>query len=286
MKLPSVEVVGAPVTALKLNDQVDLMVEWGKQRLSKVVCVANVHMLMESQHNGHLKRVLDSADLVTPDGMPLVWMMRLLGEDSQDRVAGMDIFEKACKLSQEKDVSIYLIGSTQSVLDSIEARLRRDFPNLKIAGLESPPFRELSAQEDDAVVERINSSGAGITFVALGCPKQERWMSAHQGRIKSVMVGVGGVFPVYAGLQKHAPKWTRDFGLEWSYRLMQEPRRLFGRYSSTIPPFIYLAVKQLALAKILQRQPSCASDISNNASAISSELSPDISKGLSLRLRN
>lgn len=256
MKLPSVEVVGLPITALKLNEQVELMVEWGKQRLSKVVCVANVHMLMESQHDNQLKRVLNTADLVTPDGMPLVWMMRSLGEASQDRVAGMDIFEKACKLSEKKNVSIYLIGSTQSVLDLMEARLRKDFPNLKIAGLESPPFRPLSVQEDEAVVERINSSGAGLTFVSLGCPKQERWMAAHQGRIKSVMIGVGGVFPVYARVQKHAPKWTRNLGLEWSYRLMQEPRRLFGRYSSTIPPFIYLALKQLNLARRLQRQSS------------------------------
>lgn len=260
MNLPSVDVIGLPVTALKLNEQVDLMVQWGKQRLSKVVCVANVHMLVESQHDGRLRNTLNKADLVTPDGMPLVWMMRSLGEKFQDRVAGMDIFEAACKSSEAKGVSIYLIGSTQTVLDAMEARLRREYPNLKIAGLESPPFRQLSAEEDEATVERINSSGAGLTFVSLGCPKQERWMAAHQGRIKSVMVGVGGVFPVYAGVQKHAPKWTRNLGFEWAFRLAQEPKRLFGRYSNTIPPFIYLALKQLALAKIMQRQVSVSTD--------------------------
>ncbi|WP_050765810.1 WecB/TagA/CpsF family glycosyltransferase [Synechococcus sp. PCC 7335] len=254
MKPQSVEVIGLPITALRLSEQVNLMVEWGKQRLSKVVCVANVHMLVESQRDNHLRSILNRADLVTPDGMPLVWMMRSLGEESQDRVAGMDIFETACKLCQEKNVSIYLIGSTKSVLDTMEARLHKEFPDLKIAGLESPPFRPLSNREDEETVERINRSGAGITFVSLGCPKQERWMEAHRGRLNSVMVGVGAVFPVYAGLQKRAPKWTRELGLEWLYRLVQEPQRLFGRYFNTIPPFVYLAVKQLSITRKPQRR--------------------------------
>ncbi|MEM8501859.1 MAG: WecB/TagA/CpsF family glycosyltransferase [Cyanobacteria bacterium P01_D01_bin.1] len=209
-------------------------------------------MLIESQHDSHLKGILDKADLVTPDGMPLVWMMRSLGEESQNRVAGMDVFETACKLCQEEKVSIYLIGSTQSVLATMEARLQKEFPNLKVAGLESPPFRPLTKKEDQEIIERINRSGAGITFVSLGCPKQERWMAAHRGELSSVMVGVGAVFPVYAGVQKRAPKWIRELGLEWLYRLSQEPQRLFGRYVKTIPPFIYLAMKQLNAARKLQ----------------------------------
>ena len=254
MKLPSVEVIGSPITALSLSKQVELMVDWGKQRLSKVVCVANVHMLIESQHDSHLKSVLNTADLVTPDGMPLVWMMRALGEELQDRVAGMDIFETACKLCQDKKVSIYLIGSTQSVLTAMQARLRKEFPELKIAGLESPPFRPLSEKENEETIERINSSGAGLTFVSLGCPRQERWMATRRGRLSSVMVGVGAVFPVYAGVHKHAPKWVRELGLEWLYRLIQEPKRLFRRYLSTIPPFICLAFKQLNVNRKSQRR--------------------------------
>ena len=245
MQLPSIEVIDVSITALTLNEQVELMVNWAKQRLSKVVCVANVHMLVESHRDAQLRTVMDGADLVTPDGMPLVWMMRSLGRKSQDRVAGMDIFVAVCEWCERENVSIYLIGSTQRVLDKMEARLRKDFPNLEVAGLESPPFRPLSEEEESETTARINSSGAGFTFVSLGCPKQERWMADHYGKLNSVMVGVGAVFPVYAGVQKHAPKWIRELGFEWLYRLLQEPKRLSGRYLSTIPPFVYLAIKQL-----------------------------------------
>lgn len=251
MKLPKVEITGVAVTALKLNEQVDVMTTWAKQGISRVVCVANVHMLMESRQDIGLRTALERADMITPDGMPLVWMMRSLGMKSQDRVAGMDIFMGACKRCMEEGISIYLIGSTQSVLDKMERRLKQDFPTLKVAGLESPPFRPLSEAEDAEITGRINCSGAGLTFVSLGCPKQERWMADHYGKLSSVMVGVGAVFPVYARVRRHAPKWIRENGFEWLYRLAQEPRRLSHRYLKTIPPFIYLALKQVRV----QRKP-------------------------------
>ena len=246
MQLPQVEVTGAPVTALSFKEQIEVMMFWAQRRISKVVCVANVHMLMEARQNTDLRTALERADLITPDGMPLVWMMRSLGFKAQDRVAGMDIFLAVCKQSIEHGVPIYLLGSTQDVLDKMEARLNREFPGLQLAGLESPPFRPLTEAEDAELVERINRSGAGFLFVSLGCPKQECWMTAHHCKIKAVMVGIGGVFPVYAGIQKYAPKWVRDHGLEWLYRLIQEPRRLLGRYLSTIPPFILLAFHQVS----------------------------------------
>ncbi|NEQ55582.1 MAG: WecB/TagA/CpsF family glycosyltransferase [Leptolyngbya sp. SIO3F4] len=126
--------------------------------------------------------------------------------------------------------------------ERIEQRLYQNFPKLKIAGIESPPFRPMTKMEDKALVERINQSGASFTFVSLGCPKQECWMQAHKGQVNSVMVGVGGVFPIYAGLKRRAPAWVRQHGLEWLYRLLQEPRRLFGRYIKTIPLFIFLVL--------------------------------------------
>lgn len=248
-KPPSIEVTGVSVTSLLLNEQVDLMVYWAKQRLSKIVCVANVHMLIESRVNSKLRGVLDRAHLVTPDGMPLVWTMRALGLSSQDRVAGMDIFEKTCKRCEEEGISIYLIGSTQSVLEKMVARISKDFPRLEVAGVESPPFRALSKAEEESTVERINKSGAGVTFVSLGCPKQECWMARQYSNVQSVMVGVGAVFPVYARIQSHAPKWIRESGLEWLYRLCREPRRLYKRYATTIPPFIYLALKQIEMER-------------------------------------
>ncbi|MEL6938862.1 MAG: WecB/TagA/CpsF family glycosyltransferase [Cyanobacteria bacterium J06598_1] len=249
-KRPRTEVTGAFVTALPLAEQVEWMVHWAKANLSKVVCVANVHMLMEARNNPILRSALEKAHLVTPDGMPLVWVMRSLGFSSQDRVAGMDIFENACRRCEEEGISIYLIGSTTPVLEKMVSRLSDDFPQLTIAGTKSPPFRKLSPTEEEEIIQDINNSGAGLTFVALGCPKQEYWMLRHHNKIRSVMVGIGGAFPVYAGLHKHAPRWIRENGLEWLYRWVQEPRRLSNRYLSTIPPFMYLAVKQVAQAKL------------------------------------
>lgn len=249
MDLPNVEVVDTRVTALQFEAQIEKIMNWGRSHLSRTVCVANVHMLIESRHNKALKAALCKADLVTPDGMPLAWVMRLLGRTHQDRVAGMDIFRAVCQRCVETDVSIYLLGSTKEVLDGIEKRLNIEFPGLTIAGMESPPFRPLTESEDQALTQRINNSGAGVTFISLGCPKQECWISEHRGLIKSVMVGVGGVFPIYAGLKKQAPEWVRNSGLEWSHRFFQEPKRLFKRYATTIPPFIWLAVWQVFMHK-------------------------------------
>ncbi|MEO0648583.1 MAG: WecB/TagA/CpsF family glycosyltransferase [Cyanobacteria bacterium J06650_10] len=248
--LPTIDIIGAPVTCLSLDEQVSVMVDWAKQRVSKVVCVANVHMLMESRTNAELRSVLGNADLVTPDGMPLVWMIKALRSVSQDRVAGMDIFEHVCKQCEQTGVSIYLIGSTEEVLGKMQLRISEDFPDLKLAGVESPPFRELSLTEHRETAERINASSAGVTFVSLGCPKQERWMAIHSGNVQSVMIGVGAVFPVYARVLQHAPQWIRKNGLEWLYRWMQEPKRLSKRYVQTIPPFIYLALKQIKTEKV------------------------------------
>jgi N-acetylglucosaminyldiphosphoundecaprenol N-acetyl-beta-D-mannosaminyltransferase len=252
-KLPTIPVTGTLVTALPLCQQIEVMIAWARQRSSRVVCVANVHMLMESRWNSELRSVLESADLTTPDGMPLVWMMRALGARNQDRVAGFDIFLAVCQEAVNYNISIYLLGSTQEVLNKVLVKLKHQFPDIKIAGADSPPFRPMTQVEDSEITERINNSGAGVTFVALGCPKQECWMAAHHGKISSVMVGVGAVFPVYAGLKKHAPKWIREIGLEWLYRLLQEPKRLSWRYLKTIPPFIWFALQQLGLERLHQR---------------------------------
>jgi N-acetylglucosaminyldiphosphoundecaprenol N-acetyl-beta-D-mannosaminyltransferase len=245
MSLPTVKIVSSPVTALSFNDQIDVMLRWARDRLSKVVCVANVHMLIEAHWHRDLCSVLEDADLVTPDGMPLVWMMRLLGVHKQNRVAGMDILLALCKQAPKHNVSIFFLGSELEILEAIRTRLEREFPQLQIAGMEPLPFRPLTPAEDEALIQRLNDSKAGIVLLSLGCPKQEYWMGQHKDKIQSVMIGVGGVFPVYAGIHKRAPYWVREMGLEWLYRLIQEPRRLWKRYTKTIPPFVWLAMKQL-----------------------------------------
>lgn len=245
--IPRKPVIGSSVTALRLDEQIQTMLAWAQQRESKSVCVANVHMLMEAHWNPDFAGILHQSDLVTPDGMPLVWMLRRLGATQQDRVAGMDILLKACTLAQFCNVGVYFVGSQAEILNRMRERLEQEFPHLEIAGMEPLPFRPLTPTEDTELIERINESGAGLVFVSLGCPKQERWIADHKGKINAVMVGVGGVFPVYSGLLKQAPKQAQQMGLEWLYRLIQEPKRLWKRYAETIPPFLWLAAKQLWL---------------------------------------
>jgi N-acetylglucosaminyldiphosphoundecaprenol N-acetyl-beta-D-mannosaminyltransferase len=247
VSLPTVSIIGSPVTALPFEAQIGTIANWAKARLSKVVCVANVHMLVEAYWHGDFGSVLRKADIVTPDGMPLVWMIRLFGFKNQDRVAGLDILTGVCNLAQSAGVSVYFLGPQPDVLARMQAKLRKDFPMLSIAGMESLPFRQ-SIEVDQALIDRVNASGAGIVLIALGCPKQEHWMAMHQNKINAVMIGLGGAFLVYAGIHKRAPRWARENGLEWLYRLIQEPRRLWRRYALTIPPFLYLALKQIFLA--------------------------------------
>ncbi len=243
-------VTGFPISALSFDDQVNVMMEWAQTRLSKVVCVSNVHMLMEGHWNREFARVLMNADMLTPDGMPLVWMTHWMKRKPQDRVAGVELMMALCERSQAASVSIFLLGSTPEMLSQMRQRLLSDFPGLRVVGMISPPFRALSAEEDQAIAAQINASGAGLVFVSLGCPKQERWMSSQRGQVRAVMVGLGGAFSVYAGNKNWAPEWVRKYGLEWCYRLMQEPGRLWKRYASTIPPFIWLAFKQIIKVRL------------------------------------
>ncbi|MGC9502739.1 WecB/TagA/CpsF family glycosyltransferase [Baaleninema sp.] len=245
--IPKKHIVGSPISALSCERQMQIILSWASHRESRTVCVANVHMLMEAHSNPSFATVLERADLVTPDGMPLVWMLRLLGASGQDRVAGMDVLYSLCQQAPKYGVSVYFLGSHQAILDRMKRRLDREYPELEIAGMEPLPFRPLTPEEDEELVDRIEKSGAGIVFLSLGCPKQETWIEAHRDRINAVSIGVGGVFPVYAGLHRHAPLWVRESGFEWLYRLIQEPRRLWRRYAVTIPPFLFLAGKQLAL---------------------------------------
>ncbi|ESA37694.1 family glycosyl transferase [Leptolyngbya sp. Heron Island J] len=249
-KLETQNVIGFPVTAESFDAQIDTMLSWAHQRLSKVVCVANVHMLVEAKCSAGFARVLHRADMLTPDGMPLVWVTSRLRKRKQDRVAGMDIMLSLCKKASKENISVFFLGSTPDVLWNMEQHLRKEFPELKIAGLESPPFRPLTIEEDAALVQRINDSGANMVLVSLGCPKQEWWMHTHKNRVKAVMVGLGGVFPIYAGEKKWAPVWVQKSGFEWLYRLLQEPGRLWQRYARTIPVFLWLAFKQLVKVKL------------------------------------
>ena len=244
-------IIGLPVTALPFDEYVEHIIHWAYLRLSKVVCVANVHMLTEARADARLTTVLHQADLVTPDGMPLVWMLKLLRKQPQDRAAGMDLLISICREAAQARIPVFFVGSEQFVLDRMWCRLNREFPDLIIGGMESLPFGELPLPEDEErpVIEKIKATRSGVVFVSLGCPKQEKWMADHRGEIPAVMVGIGGVFPIYAGILSHAPRFMREAGLEWFYRLVQEPGRLWMRYARTIPPFVWMAAEQILASR-------------------------------------
>jgi N-acetylglucosaminyldiphosphoundecaprenol N-acetyl-beta-D-mannosaminyltransferase len=250
VSIPIQYLLNTPVTCLTFEEQIMLMLRWARMRESKTICLANVHMLMEAYWDRSFAGVLEEADMVTPDGMPLVWMLQKLGIYNQNRVAGLDVFINLCELAQQCQIRVYCVGSEPEILSKMKHRLEEEYPVLQIAGMETLPqitVEEIVKDVDDLLIDRINESGAGIVFVCLGCPKQEIWMSRYQGKINAVMIGVGAVFSMYAGLNPRAPYWLQKAGLEWMYRLLQEPRRLWSRYGKTIPPFLYLAIRQLLI---------------------------------------
>lgn len=206
--------------------------------------IYNVHVVVSASCDAAYRDIINGSDMATPDGAPVAWMMRRQGYTGQPRISGPDLMWALCERAEKEHLPVYCYGCTPATLALLEARLRAAFPALRIA-MESPPFRALSAEEDAAAVARINASGAGLVFVGLGCPKQERWMAEHRGRIHAVMIGVGAAFDFHAGTVRRAPAWMRDRGLEWLHRLLSEPRRLWRRYLVTNTLFIIGAVRQL-----------------------------------------
>lgn len=242
---PRLDIIGSKVTAAPFDVLTEVILGWARQRLSKYICVANTHMLVEAHQRPGFGAIVQQADVVTPDGMPLVWMLKIMGYRNQDRVAGLDLLQALCQKAEQEEVSVYFLGSMDLILQKMRSRLQAEYPNLVIANMEPLPFRPLTLEEDQSLIQRVNASGAGLVMVALGCPKQECWMAAHKNQINAVMIGLGGAFPVYAGIHRRAKGWVRRMGLEWFYRLIQEPRRLWKRYATSIPMFIYLAIKQI-----------------------------------------
>lgn len=213
------------------------------------VCFSTVHMVMESYDDAEYGAKVNNADYIITDGMPLVWMQKLQGAGDAVRVRANDLMILLCEYASENNLSVGFYGGKQSVIDAIIERAKRELPNLKIVYAFSPPFRSLSEVEDAEIVAEINQKKPDLLFVGLGCPKQENWMSAHKNQINSVMLGVGASFDFYAGNVKESPEWMGKLGLEWLYRLTQEPQRLWKRYLILNPRFIFLATLQLLRLK-------------------------------------
>jgi N-acetylglucosaminyldiphosphoundecaprenol N-acetyl-beta-D-mannosaminyltransferase len=248
-ELRSRSIVSVRVDATSYEDASARIVRWGQSAESRYVCVACVHSVMEAHDDPTFKRVMNEADLVTPDGMPLVWSLRRLGIESATRVYGPDLTPVLLDRAATDGVPVGFYGVTDEVMDEFCRWARARYPNLQIAYRFSPPFRPLSPSEDEAIVEEMNLSGARIILVGLGCPKQEQWMAAHRGRVDAVMVGVGAAFDFLAGRKKQAPHLMQRTGTEWLFRLATEPRRLWKRYLHHNPRFVALFASQLVKSK-------------------------------------
>ena len=237
-------VLHSEISTGRATDFVDAILGLGVARASAYVCFANVHMLMEAERDLDFRRILNGAAVAAPDGSPVAAAVRWFRGPKQERMAGMDLLPLLLRAAAERGQSVYFYGTTVDVLQGMVERARRELPALRIAGVYAPPFRPLTAAEDAEEVAAINAADPDLLFVALGCPRQERWMAAHQGQIRACMLGVGQAFRVYAGLEPRLPLWARRLWLEWAYRLWQEPRRLGRRYLITNTRFLYLVARK------------------------------------------
>ena len=218
------------------------------------ICVSNVHMCMESFDDQNFRKIVNSADIVIPDGKPLVWAQKLLGVKESQQVRGAHITELLCRASHHKGIPIGFYGGTEQVLDDLDGALKCRYPGINIVCKIAPPFRPLTPEEDEAFVNHINESGVKILFVGIGCPKQERWMAEHKEKLSCVMLGVGAVIDFMSGNKPEAPAWMQKAGLEWVFRLGCEPKRLWRRYLKQNPRFIYHFGKQLVRVKSKARR--------------------------------
>jgi N-acetylglucosaminyldiphosphoundecaprenol N-acetyl-beta-D-mannosaminyltransferase len=240
-----IPLVGTSIDGTSYNATVKLVMDWSRSLESRYVCIANVHMLMEAYDSDEFRRIINTADLVTPDGMPLVWMIRLKGVRDQQRVYGPTLMMHVLEGAAKNSIPIGFYGGSPRVLESLITWIQKRYEILKIAFSFSPPYSQISPEEDAKVANQINQSGARILFVGLGCPKQEIWMAEHRGVVNAVMIGVGAAFDFHAGVKAQAPAWMQKVGLEWLFRLSVEPRRLWKRYLYHNPRFIVLAIADL-----------------------------------------
>ena len=264
MQSSSVDICGVRHSVLDYAKALGLFETWIRRRRSgHQVCVSNVHTTISCRRDAALRRIASKAALVTIDGQPLRWYANLVHHTRmRDRLCGPELMLRTIEYGIERGWRHYFLGGRPEVLETLCAKLTASYPGLIIAGAYSPPFRELRAAEDAALVEQINSAGTDVLWVGLGAPKQEKWIASHLELILApVQVGVGAAFDFHAGSIKRAPACLQRCGLEWFYRVGQDPR-LFSRYLSTNPVFLGLFVRDLVLSRIreiLSRVSGCRS---------------------------
>ena len=240
--IPTCNIMGVNLAAIDMPWLIEFTKRYIKELSGNYMCVSNVHTTVMSFDDEEYCAVQNGGIMAIPDGGPLSSVGRKRGFSGMKRTTGPDYMKEMLKISNEEGYRHFFYGSTEETLKKLQRTLKRSYPNVQVAGMFSPPFRTLSAQEDEEIVHMINESNADFVWIGLGAPKQERWMAEHQGKIKGFMIGVGAAFDYEAGNIARAPMWMQKANLEWLYRLLQEPKRLFKRYFYTNTKFIWNAV--------------------------------------------
>ncbi|MEK6442235.1 WecB/TagA/CpsF family glycosyltransferase [Pseudonocardia sp. T1-2H] len=265
---PRVDVLGVRVSCLTLDSAVEEVTDWVGRGEHKYVCVTGVHGVMECQRDPQLLRIHNGSGLTTPDGMPMVWSARWAGQREVSRVYGPDLMLAILARAVERGWSSFFYGGGPATAELLADRLTTLFPGLQVAGTSTPPFRPLTPQEDANIVQVINDSGAQLVWVGLSTPKQERWMAEHVGRLRAnALFGVGAAFDLHAGTVPQAPRWMQRSGLEWTYRLSREPRRLWRRYLRNNPAFVL---------NVLARPPRLAQTTPGSSDTVGSGITPGV----------
>ncbi len=244
--LPRVNILGIGINAITMSQAIEQISNWVENRDCKYVSVCTVHTVMEGQRAEPMRQAINGAGLATPDGMPLVWLSRWRSHQNVTRVYGPDLMLALCQLSAQRGYRHYFYGGAPGVPELLAQSLQNRFPGMRVAGAYSPPFRPLTPAENNQMIAQINQSGADIVWVGLGTPKQDLWMAAHRAQLTApVLIGIGAAFDFHTGRIPQAPRWMQNAGLEWLFRLWQEPHRLWYRYLVYNPLFILLALAQL-----------------------------------------
>lgn len=241
----TINIISSKLSTTNYENSTAQIIDWARMQNSRCVYVANVHMLMEAYDSLVFQNIVNDADLVTPDGMPLVWLMRIRGVKKQSRVYGPALMLHVLESAARENIPVGFYGGSSQTLRLLVEKLQTVYKNLKIVYSFSPPFRELTLDENKEILDALKKSDARILFVGLGCPKQEIWMATNREHLNLVMIGVGAAFDFHAGTKPQAPNWVQRIGLEWLFRLLTEPRRLWKRYLYYNPRFVFLALLEL-----------------------------------------
>lgn len=234
------EILKTNINVTNMADTVQYLTQNLDNLRGKYICVSNVHTVVMSYEDEEYRKIQNNAAMALPDGKPLSVVSKLRGFKEAKKVSGPDLMPEIFRISEEMGYTHYFYGSTEETLEKLRKSLGGRYPTLKIVGMYSPPFRPLTESEDEEIIRMINDTSADFIWVGLGAPKQEQWMYAHRNKVCGVMLGVGAGFDFHAGTVKRAPVWMQKMGVEWLYRLTQDPKRLFKRYVVTNTKFIWL----------------------------------------------